>query len=42
VGAIAAGDPVRVTVIRAGAVVDVDLGPRPRVADAIPAPEATP
>lgn len=34
VGAIAAGDPVQVSVIRAGTVVDVDLGPRPAVAEA--------
>jgi S1-C subfamily serine protease len=38
VGAIAAGDPVRVSVIRAGTVVDVDLGPRPAVADAVAEP----
>lgn len=38
VGAIAAGDPVRVSVIRAGTVVDVDLGPRPAVADVVAEP----
>jgi S1-C subfamily serine protease len=29
-GGLAAGDPVRFTVVRDGAVVDCDLGPRPR------------
>jgi S1-C subfamily serine protease len=29
-GAVAPGDPVRLAVVRAGAVVDVDVGPRPR------------
>ena len=42
VGAIAAGDPVRLSVIRAGTVVDIDLGPRPAVADAALPPEAAP
>jgi serine protease Do len=42
VGAIAAGDPVRLSVIRAGTVVDIDLGPRPAVADAALPPETVP
>ena len=42
VGAIAAGDPVRLSVIRAGTVVDIDLGPRPAVADAALPPETAP
>jgi serine protease Do len=33
-GALAAGDPVRVTVVRDGAIVDCDLGPRPAAAGA--------
>jgi serine protease Do len=42
VGAIAAGDPVRLSVIREGTVVDIDLGPRPAVADAALPPETVP
>ena len=33
-GAVAPGDPVRLAVVRAGAVVDIDVGPRPRGATA--------
>jgi S1-C subfamily serine protease len=29
-GGLAAGDPVRLTVVRDGAVLDLELGPRPR------------
>jgi serine protease Do len=42
VGAIPAGDPVRLSVIRAGTVVDCDLGPRPAAVDRIAPQESVP
>jgi serine protease Do len=33
VGDLAEGDPVRLSVVRAGAIVECDLGPRPRRAE---------